>query len=289
MAEFFRFYQRDTTGAEIAGSVLRLTDAEENVTHSTGTYEARKFTRSEIIKSGEISDNETTLTFSKLDEFAKSRMLKTKEPRYWVEIRQSAADMNPFWRGKMTLVRPTRNTISITFAALLGALRIYGLPVNYQRTCRHSLYDGLCKVDRAALDSMNRPLYSRAVHVLQIDRASQIVEVSDARPSAQRSSEDWPLTHLQFGTIEQGGNIYRISAVSGSMLYLSHTVGLKKRDTTATPPETGEATVYRGCDKEFPTCRDRFDNLNNFGGFPYLSPWEYWGEDLTKLAVQEAE
>lgn len=37
------------------------------------------------------------------------------------------------------------------------------------------------------------------------------------------------------------------------------------------PVEAGDAfTVTAGCDKQFPTCRDKFDNVENFRGFPHI-------------------
>lgn len=39
----------------------------------------------------------------------------------------------------------------------------------------------------------------------------------------------------------------------------------------AQPIEAGDAfTIMAGCDKRFSTCRDRFDNIENFRGFPHM-------------------
>ena len=35
-------------------------------------------------------------------------------------------------------------------------------------------------------------------------------------------------------------------------------------------PFEGTFTVTAGCDKTYPTCRDRFANVVNFGGFPHM-------------------
>ena len=38
-------------------------------------------------------------------------------------------------------------------------------------------------------------------------------------------------------------------------------------------PMTGDAfTVYAGCDHTQGTCQNRFNNLANFRGFPYVPP-----------------
>jgi uncharacterized phage protein (TIGR02218 family) len=40
-------------------------------------------------------------------------------------------------------------------------------------------------------------------------------------------------------------------------------------------------TVTAGCDKRFATCRDRFDNVLNFRGYPHIPGNEY----VTRYAV----
>ena len=277
MAEFYDFYQRnESTGAVIEATRQKFTDGEEAVSG----YTPKKFARSAIVKSGKLGDNEATLQFSIEDDFAKSRLLRKSEDRYWVEIRQTAGATNPFWRGKMKLCNPSRNQIRVMFTALLGSLRIYGLPTNYQRTCRHSLYDSLCKVP-----TTNN---FRDVIITKISGREQIIEVEDPNKPASGDG-DWELEETERGYLEQNSVNYRIVRVSGMLLYLTRVTGLVKRDTTASPPVTGTATIYRGCDKKFSTCKDRFDNRTNFGGFPYLSPWEYWGSDLTKFYEIQAE
>ena len=50
--------------------------------------------------------------------------------------------------------------------------------------------------------------------------------------------------------------------------------GVVTLDLWQTPPEAlapGDAfTVTAGCDKAFGTCRDRFNNIVNFRGFPHM-------------------
>jgi len=264
MPEFYDFYQRAKDGSPRNETRTLFTDGERDVPHVSDTYKAIPITRSAIVKSGRMGDNEAEITFSIKEEFAKSRIHYHAEDRYWVEIRNRPG-RDPFWRGKMKAIRSTRNTIQMTFTALLGALRIYGLPANYQTTCRHSLYDNLCGVSMAG--------NSRPLDIVTFDSRKLVAQIRE------RGSPSWPLSQAQFGYLEQDGRNYRITAVSGSLLYLTRITALQK----------GEATVFRGCDKRFSTCKERFNNLENFGGFPYLSPYEYWGQNLTTLVEQARE
>jgi len=280
MPEFYDFYQRDESG--VAENYTHFTDGESDVEIIRGaktyTYKAIPITRSAIMKSGRMGDNEAEITFSIREEFAKSRLLNRAEDRYWVSIWRSSTATSPFWRGKMKAIRPTRNTIPMVFTGLIGSLRIYGLPANYQTTCRHSLYDDLCKVKK---DGTETPLNSRTVTITKIDGRQQLIEVTD------EAMPPWPLSQVERGYLEQGGRNYRITGVGKTMgstttdiLYLTRTTGLD---------ETATTTVYRGCDKRFTTCGGRFSNQENFGGFPYLSPYEHWGQSLTTLPALEGE
>jgi len=277
MPEFYDFYQRDDSGNPIVTSYHRVTDGESNAMRGGNLYMAIPITRSAIMKSGRMGDNEAEITFSITNDFAKSRLLRRTEPRYWVSIWVSANATQSFWRGKMKMIRPTRNTIQMTFTALLGALRIYGLPANYQTTCRHSLYDDLCKVKKqTGMPPAVTHSNSREIMITKIDGRRQLIEVTDPNKAPPAN---WDLSEIEHGYLEQGGVNFRIVAISGSIIYLTRTTGLK----------VAAAIVFRGCDKRFSTCKDRFNNLENFGGFPYLSPYEYWGQNLTTLPEIEKE
>jgi uncharacterized phage protein (TIGR02218 family) len=72
----------------------------------------------------------------------------------------------------------------------------------------------------------------------------------------------------------------KLGFASGANVGLSVEVKSHRKDGTVTfdlwqampePIQAGDAfTVTAGCDKRFPTCHDRFDNVVNFRGFPHI-------------------
>lgn len=257
-AEFFTFYQLNN-GTQVVREQFT------NGVDTVGDFQAKNFERTEINVGGELGGNETTLTFSVTDEFAKSRMVNRQEERYWVAIRVAHDSADPFWQGKMRSVNPSHNTIQIVFTSKLSAARIYGLPVQFQRTCRHALYDSGCQVPR--------PGRSRAITVNQTDGRYNAIAVT---LGAYSGTLAWPLARALFGYIEQGTRRYRIERIderSGGVvvILLNNIIQL----------ERGAATMWMGCNKTVADCT-YYNNLTNFGGFPYLPTTDLWGQDQVK-------
>ena len=254
--EFYRFYQLSEGNSGTEQNVVRLTSGEDAV----GGYTPTTMRRSELHRNGRVSENELRITFSIKTEFAANRVINRQEQRYWVEVARQP-DATPFWRGRMRQANPSATNIILTFASLLGSLRQNGLPSHFQVTCRHVLYDEGCNVPRETQ-------HSQTVDIRLISRLSNTIEIA---PSG------WPLAQAVNGILEQAGRHYLVLQTEANLLVLQHCVKL----------ESGVATLWRGCDKALATCRDRFSNLENFGGYPNLPDGLLWGEDMSKFAVSE--
>lgn len=253
-AEYYRFYQLSDDDPPVEENIVLLTGGEEEVS----SYIPTIMKRSVLNRSGKTTDNELRLTFSVKSEFAKSRLINRQERRYWVEIAISPTD-NPFWRGKMRTANPSQTHIDLVFTSLLGSLRQYGLPVHFQKTCRHALYDSLCNVPRETSK------HAQAVTIDKINRLDNAIEIA--------ATTGWDIAQARRGTLEQGERIYYIVDTFGNTIVLQHTIKLEK---TA-------ATLWRGCDKTAVTCKDVFDNFVNFGGCTTLPDGLLWGEDISKF------
>lgn len=261
-AEYFTFYQLSDATPPVQLVRDRFTNGDEQV----GNFLPRRFERTEINVGGELGGNETALTFSISDEFAKSRLVNRNEERYWVAIRAAHDSANPFWQGKLRTVNPTTNVIKLVFTSKLSSSRIYGLPVQYQRTCRHALFDDGCKLPRDGR--------SRAVTVNLIDGRYNAVAIT---LGAYSGALTWPLARALYGYVVQGTRRYRIERIDDQRSD-NRTVLLLNNVTRLT---RGAAVVWMGCNKTIPDCTF-YRNLPNFGGFPYLPTTNLWGQDQVK-------
>ncbi len=126
----------------------------------------------------------------------------------------------------------------------------------YTATCTADLGDARCKIDLAD------PAFRGSGTVTDVIATSQIA-VSG-------------LDDFESGWFTAG----RLTFASGANAGLSVEVKTHRKDSTVTitlwqampePMAAGDAfTVTAGCDKRFATCRERFDNVVNFRGFPYI-------------------
>lgn len=118
--------------------------------------------------------------------------------------------------------------------------------VTVGRECAHVLYDELCRVSEAAF---------------QI--SCTVISVNGARVSCT--------SHVQFGTVDwfkwgrlihvASGEYASIVEQSGSVLTL---------DVPLIDMQSGDALLLSaGCSHDVETCKNKFDNVANFGGLPH--------------------
>jgi len=62
-----------------------------------------------------------------------------------------------------------------------------------------------------------------------------------------------------------------VTANAGSRMIIGHT-GINLTMVAPMPGLTAgmDVQLYAGCDHAVATCRDRFNNLTNYGGFPFI-------------------
>ena len=118
----------------------------------------------------------------------------------------------------------------------------------YQGLCNHVLYDGQCKVDKQ--------LFKYEGNVLSIiDNTITVQGISGNGP-------DWAVGgYVQTGAAP-GTGFRMVLAQAGDTL----TILLPFQNT----PVGQTVTVFAGCDHALSTCDAKFDNVDNYGGFPFV-------------------
>ena len=132
----------------------------------------------------------------------------------------------------------------------------------YQKPCAAVLGDGRCRVDTM------QPGMSHEASVVAVERGAVL-----AFPAAPGFPEGWfargRVTVLDGAGQGAVGVVKRDRDVAGQRvveLWEMLSAGLAPGDRVRIEP---------GCDKRLETCRDKFDNLANFRGFPDI-PGEDW-------------
>lgn len=165
------------------------------------------------------------------------------------------------WKGRLSNALPSETILKLSFENIFTTLNRPGLKQRWQKTCRHNLYQRGCSLDRNDFEAAG------AVSAL----STEIVLV----PEANTHSDGF----FTLGILQVvGGEQSLIVSHIGSELILQHpSAGLSKDFTTSGYGNSYGAgyggvavRLYPGCDKLTGTCHSKFNNLVNYGGFPYI-------------------
>lgn len=161
-------------------------------------------------------------------------------------------EANIYWVGRIASVKGKDSaTAEISGLPIDRTLQRLGLRLCWERSCPHVLYDTSCRVDKTA--------FATTTTITALTATTLTVASLGALAGAQYAGGliEWQ------ATVE--GAIDRRAIqnfVAGNELGL---MGTTDRLTV------GQAvTIYPGCDLTPATCKNVFNNLPNFGGFPFL-------------------
>lgn len=247
--------------------VFRFTSAQDDLVYDGNTYTAITIERGERSNSADI-ERKTSIKISMPVEHPFAKLYALYPPLQDAEciIYQATlplgsaevTDPEPVFRGVLLTYGSEGRTASFEVTPRIHAANRQGPRGVYSSLCRHALYDRGCKVLLAS--------YQESVTVEEVR--------PDVRELVIFAPFDIP------GGYYQGGFI-RVTAESDPILILKQ--GLSSND----PPYRTTITLTRwsaeltaepstilaapGCDYSRQTCIDRFDNLDNFGGFDSLT------------------
>jgi len=207
---------------------------------------------------------EVKLVFPQSNEFAR---LFLSDPGYddnEVQIFQTFeddpdAEIVCKFRGRVVDTRAFYKTITLAAENRFTTFRRKALVDVIQRPCRHALYHGGC--------GLNIADFQQPATVTGL--SGNVATITSSPSQADGYFSGGVLT---FGTQQQ----FIVKQVGSSFTLLAPVPGLA--DEIAT---NGSASVQiaPGCDLSMATCEDKFDNLANYGGFPWLTDSLYDGRN----------
>jgi uncharacterized phage protein (TIGR02218 family) len=159
--------------------------------------------------------------------------------------RDDLADIIAYWQGRVRSVEWRGSMANIMCEPMDAMLKRQALRRSYGINCQHMLYDTRCTVN---------PESFRAVGTVgSVNGTSLSAGIFALHPNG------WWVS----GYVRVAQEDYRmVVAHSGS------NVTLLSPFENLSPGDTIEA--YAGCDRAGLTCRDKFSNAPNFGGFPWI-------------------
>lgn len=232
-------------------NIYRFTSAQTAVSAIGYVWQPALLKRSGIDYSAEKSRSNLKLDVSRQFEIADLyRIMPPSEVILLAVYRYHEGDNEVaiIWTGRILAVEFAGSLATITCEPVTTSLKRTGLRRLYQRTCPHVLYGSACRVDKAnfMLTATLTTVYGTALGCSAFGL--------------------YPDRFFAGGYIEfeYNGVVERrfITVHTGTQITINvPLIGL----------ESGSSVkVYAGCDHTKQTCKDKFNNLLNYGGFPYI-------------------
>jgi len=169
------------------------------------------------------------------------------------------------WKGRVISVSFSRDEATINCESVFTSLKRYGLLAKYQYLCRVPLYGPECGLSMHDY-GMSGEVSNVSGLTLDIAGASGEIE------GWSGEIDGWYVG----GFLKQGSYTYRqILGHSGDTIQIDKRIaGLEDGMTVV---------IYPGCNHALQTCREKFDNLLNYRGFPFIplnNPFSELGNTL---------
>lgn len=247
--ELYRFVEGDSD------FIYTVTSADEEAEYDGDTYTPVPIGRDEVESKGEMTRENVKISFALDNEVARKWFLSSLDFPLTVTIYSQNEDLETEteWKGRLASVAPNRTEIEFTFESVFTSLRRIGLRQRYQITCPHALYGKGCKLDKDDFDTAGTIT----------DVTNAVVTVPEAAGFADG--------YFASGIFEDNqGNLRFIMSHVGSTLTLIRPMNALI-DYVGNNGYAGvTCRLFPGCDRSTTVCNDRFNNLDNHGGFPFI-------------------
>jgi uncharacterized phage protein (TIGR02218 family) len=241
-----------------------VTSADEDQTHNGEIYTRMAIGRNEAQSKTELSKANLEVTVS-IDNPMGRRWLKTSiDAAVGLTVFIKDAETSNVvvgWKGRLASVKPGEKSITLVFESVFTSLRRPGLRQRYQRTCPHALYGPGCNASKED--------FAVSGEVTGVSGSVVTMPIAATYPNG------W----FTAGIIEApDGTMRFITNHSGSTLTLIRSLDSLSESFAKQGYGQGygfgygglSVRIFPGCDRTTQTCKDKFDNLNNNGSFPFI-------------------
>lgn len=254
-------------------AVYRVTSHPTDVTYAGATYTATTMSRSDLYVTQQTGRE--MVVYLPISHPLVQRFAATGIPEHSVTVtivRMQAVSGQVIQQvsGFATALSVDGHVAMIRVPSVIDDAMKVRLPmVRAQRLCNHVLRDPQCSVDRfdTRFDVQPPALYI-------VSQSGNVINVStmDGHPDGwAQFGEAWHFTSGQYRMIvDQVGT----------------TITLNVPFTNVANGD--QLVIFAGCDHTVTTCRDKFDNVVNFGGMPNINPAiDHWADKGLGLIEQE--
>lgn len=231
----------------------RYSNIAADITYNSNLYSAVPVMTDQVVQTSEISKSQIKITLPRDNALALVMLADPGDAPVTVTILRGHVDDNNYvtaWKGRVASSTVSGDKISMDCEPIFTSMKRPGLRARYQKTCRHALYQRGCGLsDSSFADAAT----ANSISNLTVTLASD--------PSGVTG-------YYIGGMIEYGGVKRFVANHSGTTLTLLRSFEDLQTAISGSGPTA--VTLYPGCDHTTTTCESRFNNILNYGGFPYI-------------------
>lgn len=249
--------ERALTGSEpielfwfaVGANNYYYTNNVDDVTFQNTLFKAVPIKRSNLVRTSAVGEDRQQFELSEDLEVARLFIAFPPALPVWVTIyrlHEGENDFFYFWRGRVSSAERRDYVCIIDCEPVLSSARKRGLRRRFGSQCNHMLYDARCGVSESAyrFDTTIQAINGRTLTVASVNGNADGY-YAGGRVRLVRSGD------LRF-IVKHTGNALRLSAPFADA-------------------QVGDIVqLYAGCDHRFSTCKNKFNNALNFGGFPFI-------------------
>lgn len=228
--------------------VWRFTNADRPITYDLYEYSPVAVSRSSIKLIEDVFKSGISLNFHRSELLAAEFLIYSPDTSTTLTIfrgHYGDNDYISYWKGRVVGASATGNTIQVECESVFTSSKRPGLRAHYEYNCRYALYSAKCGASPQA-------------NVVSLPVGAVTTSIEIEVTGANAYADGW----FTGGMIEYAGNYRFILAHVGDTITLSRPlIGLEAGITLQ---------VYKGCDHSKETCNTKFNNIINFGGFPWI-------------------
>lgn len=251
---------------ENEGNVFLYTNADESVDYEGETYLPVSIRHGTIKHEGRPKETELHLTVSRKSTLAEH--LRGSVPRRVIRITIFEGDLSlgavtevsPIWHGRIVGTEPKGHEVKVACAPAGSAMRSPALTRTFSRQCNIPLYGELCKADKAA-----------ATYATTVASLVSTVEVTLTTGWEGAADRQYFLGGIFEWTTTVGTEHRAILEVNGDTILV---------DGPLNDLEVGDSVnMVLGCPRTMDACRDLHNNINNFGGCPFVPIYDIFNKN----------
>lgn len=229
---------------------FRFTSEDRDTQYQSKTYVPSPIIRDAVKQTSDALKDTLSIRFPRDNAFANQFLgfapdVVTTLTIYRGHLSDLDNEFVAYWKGRIVGAKTSGNEITLDCESVFTSIKRPGLRAKYEYGCRHVLYQSGCNVNQESFKLTGAILSANSL----------VVEVAGAG--------NFPDGYFTGGIFVTATGVSRF-ITNHSTTFLTISRPIPSLDLT------NNVNVYPGCDRSLETCRNKFNNVINFGGFPWI-------------------